>query len=239
MSSNELIYDKSNQQIKNQRNCINFSSQSMPNKPAKPLNLYYRSNDHDDPCYIDIRTKQSVGPGNYKVTNLYDCDTMIANTIENATNNPMVYFKNGYDVGASVIDSSSGMRIGLTKRHPKCPQQLFSRPYLTVPYAGRGPGNIDLETQLQPGEDTSVQRSCNTLSGVTIDNYFTPLIDHLEANIQNPNHIIPEYVDPGWIRGGAPSRLVIRDIDYLSRCGYSYMDKSTNREFWIDKFKYL
>ena len=42
-----------------------------------------------------------------------------------------------------------------------------------------------------------------------------------------------------WVRGGAPSRLVVRDVDYLERCGYGYMDKETNREFWENKHNLL
>lgn len=232
MSNNELIYDSQNTLIKDQRNCVNFAG-------AKTFNLHYKAQAFDDPCFVDVQTRQSVGPGNYQVTNLYDCDTLIHKTVNDATNLPVVFFKNGYDVGQGVVDESTKLRIGLTKQYPRCPQQLFTRPYLTVPYAGRGPGNVILETQLQPGEDTSSKRSCNTLSGITIPNYFTPLIDHLEANVQNPIHIVPEYVDPGWIRGGSASRLIVRDVDYLERCGYAYMDKATNREFWVNKLKYL
>ena len=89
-------------------------------------------------------------------------------TVKNATNLPMVYFKNGHDVGSCVIDDSSKIRIGLTKKYPRCPQQLFERPYLTVPYMGRGPGDMDLESQLVPGEATGSRKQCNTLSGITI-----------------------------------------------------------------------
>lgn len=232
MSSNELLYDTTNSLIKNQRNCA-----TIDNKKA--FNLYYKAQSFDDPCFVDVRTRSSVGPGNYAITNLYDCNTLIPDTIDKATNLPMVYFKNGYDVGKEVIDESTKMRIGLTKKYPRCPQQLFTRPYLTVPNASRGPGNIELETQLQPGETTSSKRSCNSLSGINIPNYFTPLIDHMAANVQNEQHIIEEAVDPGWIRSGVPSRLLIRDVDYAQRCGYDYMDKKMNNEFWQNKFQYL
>jgi hypothetical protein len=232
MSYNELLYDSTNALIKNQRNCA-----TLDNKKA--FNLHYKAQAFDDPCFVDVQTRQSVGVGNYGVTNLYDCNTLIPETIDKATNLPMVFFKNGYDVGQGVVDESSKLRVGLTKQYPKCPQQLFTRPYATVPYAGRGSGNVNIETQLLPGEDTSSKRSCNSLSGVFIPQQYTPLIDHLQYNIQNEQHIVEQAVDPAWIRGGANSRLITRDISYLEQCGYSYMNKTMNENFWSDKFKYL
>jgi hypothetical protein len=232
MSSNELMYDSTKGLIKNQRNCATLDNQ-------KAFNLHYKAQAFDDPCFIDVQTRQSVGVGNYGITNLYDCNTLIPDTIDKATNLPMVFFKNGYDVGQTVVDESSKLRIGLTKQYPKCPQQLFQRPLLTIPYSGRGCGSIDIETQLQPGESTGSKRSCNTLSGITVNNYFWPLIPYLSENVQNEKHIVQESVDPGWIRSGTPSRLLIRDVDYLQRCQYSYMEKKMNDEFWQNKFKYL
>ena len=232
MSDNRLLYDNASASINAQKNCIDI-------KTNKQLNINYKSNSHDDRCYVDIQTRQSIGPGNYQVTNLYDCECLMPNTTDTATNQPLLFFKNGVDVGSCVVDQSSGLRVGLTKRFPKCPQQLFTRPYLTVPYAGRGPGNMNVESMMQPGEPTGVKKSCNSLSGVTIPNFFTPLIDHLEYNVQNPRHIVQETVDNTWIRGGAPSRLVIRDVDYLERCNKQYMQPPLNSEFWVNKTKLL
>ena len=73
-------------------------------------------------------------------------------------------------------------------------------------------------------------------------NYFTPLLDHLSYNVQNPNHIIEE-VGLETVRSGYPSRLVVRDFDLKQRCGknyqYAYMNKTTNPEFWQNKGQLL
>tara|TARA_B100001057_G_scaffold292267_1_gene292337 strand:+ start:456 stop:1154 length:699 start_codon:yes stop_codon:yes gene_type:complete len=232
MSDNRLNHDNSNKLIKQQRNCIDFEGN-------KQLNLHYKTMNHDDKCFVDVHTRQSLGPGNYRTSNHYDCECLMPDTVKTATNLPMVHFKNGHDVGACAIDDSTQLRVGLTRKYPRCPQQLFTRPYLTVPYMGKGPGDMDIESQLTPGEPTTSKRQCNTLSGITIPHQFTPLVDHLEYNVQNPEHLVEEVADDTWIRGGAPSRLVVRDIDYLERCGYQYMDKETNQEFWKDKHHYL
>jgi hypothetical protein len=232
MSSNRLQFDKQNKLIQEQRNCVDLQG-------AKRLNLNYLAKCHDDKCFRDIQTRQSMSPGIYSVTNHYDCDCNIPQTVKTATDNVMTYYRNGYDVAGCVIDDSTNIRIGAHRRFPKCQQQLFTRPYLTVPYMGRSAGNMVLESQLSPGEDTSVKKSCNTLSGITIPHVFTPLVPHLDYNVQNPEHIVQEVVDQGWVRGGANSRLIVRDVNYLEQCGYGYMDKETNREFWVDKHKYL
>ena len=226
MSSNELNFDKSNQMLQSERNCVNFDG-------SKRFNVNYKAMSHDDKCFIDIDTRQSIGPGNYGVTNLFQCECLIPDVVKSATDNVCVPFTNGYDVAACVVDDSSKLRIGLQRRFPKCNQQLFERPYKTVPYMGKGYLKVDEDSELKFAEDTRLKKSSNTLSAVSIPNFFIPLVDHLSANVQNPVHLIEE--EQGWIRSGAASRLVVRDSDYATRCGKSYMNKSTNESFWTGK----
>jgi len=165
---------------------------------------------------------------------------MMPQTVKNATDNVCVPFKNGYGTEqACVVDDGSKLRWGLQKAYPKCNQQLYERPYKTVPYMGRGFLRPNEETILIHGEQVSTKKSCGSLSGVTIPNYFTPLIDHLSYNVQNEKHIVQEAVDKSWVRSGYPSRLLIRDYDLIQRCGanyqYAYMNKTTNPEFWANK----
>ena len=229
MSSNELNYDKYNQVLQSERNCINFDG-------SKRLTVNYKSNMYDDKCFVDIDTRQSIGPGNYGVTNFYDCECLIPQTVKTATDNVCMTYKHGYGTEQScVVDEGSKMRWGLTKKYPHCKQTLLTRPYKTIPYMGRGYLKPDEESQLKFAEDTKIKRSCNTLSGITIPNYFTPLIDHLSNNIQNEQHLIQESVDPAWRRSGVDTRLVVRDYDYAVRCKKAYMNKSTNPEFWAQK----
>ena len=44
------------------------------------------------------------------------------------------------------------------------------------------------------------------------------MIKKLREEVQNPNHIIPENSDETWVRGGLPSRQIMRNIDYMKRC---------------------
>jgi hypothetical protein len=66
-----------------------------------------------------------------------------------------------------------------------------------------------------------------------------PLVPHLEFNIQAPVHLIQEYNSPSWRRGGADTRLVVRDADYAARCGKAYQHPYTNDWFWQNKSQLL
>ena len=229
MSSNELNFDKNNTMVHQERNCINIDG-------SKKFNVNYKAMSHDDKCFVDIDTRQSIGPGNYGVTNLYDCECLIPNTVKNATDNVFMTFKNGYGTENScVVDDGSKLRIGLHKKYPKCNQQLFERPYKTVPLMSKGVFKVDEDTQLKFAEPTSIKRSSNTLSGITLVNQWVPLVDSLFHNVQNPIHIVQESVDPSWVRSGQASRLIVRDANYSLVCKKAYMNKSTNEDFWKQK----
>lgn len=233
MSSNELNFDKSNQMLQAQRNCINFDGSSK-------LNLNYKAMSYDDKCFIDTDTRQAIGPGNYAVTNYFDCECMMPQTVKNATDNVCVPFKNGYGTEqACVVDDGSVLRVGLVRKYPHCRQTLYERPYKTVPYMGRGFLRPNEESELIFSEDTKVKRSCNTLSGITVPQQYTPLIDHLAYNNTNELHIVQEAVSPSWRRGGADTRLVVRDTDYAARCGKAYQHPYTNEWFWQNKSQLL
>jgi hypothetical protein len=230
MSSNELNFDKSNQMLQAERNCINFDG-------SKKFNVNYKAMSYDDKCFIDTDTRSSIGVGNYRLFSPYSCECLMPETVKHATDNVTVSVgRNGVDVGACVIDQHSEIRWGLQKKHPKCPQQLFERPYKTTPLMAKGVFNADQSSELQFAEDTRVKRSCNTLSGITVPQVWTPMIDHIKFNTQNPVHIIEEVGSNGAMRHGSwNSRLIIRDYDYATRCGKAYMNKSTNSDFWANK----
>ena len=240
MSDNSLNlqgYDNS-QNINENINFSNNNGNEKKNVDCRfDLNGFSRL--QDDKCHKIFRDKQSEGPGTYRLNELYNtnmsCGTPTCNipeVIEVASQNPTIVFKDGYGVSDCNIDKDSEMRIGKTKRNPKVPNQLFTRPYKTVPFMGRGCGNSFLESQLQPGEDSSDKRQCNTLAGISIDNLnpsTMPMVDHLKYNIQNPSNLITEEAMEGWIRGGAPSRQIVKDIEYLERCGSKYQKMAAEK----------
>ena len=211
------VHEESNQDYgkyaRNNRdpnNCLKFKKWDGP--------LYNNTNLINDECLKGEDFKQSTFPGKYSLNNYYACDCDSKELVDFATENPYMNFRDGFGVSECNINNSSKLRVGETRKNPKCKTQLFHRPYLTVPYMGRGSGNSVVETQLQPGEDTFSKKQCNVLAGVNIKNYFTPLVKNLEDNIQNPDYLIQENADDKWVRGGIPSRQIVKDIDYMERC---------------------
>lgn len=207
-------------------NNINSQPQNVNNlRHEGKLDIHGLNRLNEDSCEKLFTTKQSESPGMYNLTKHLDCECGIPNVIETAVENPMIQFRDGFGITECYMDDHSQLRIGKTKKNPKCPNQLFTRPYKTVPYMGRGSGDTSVESHIRVGEDTLIQKQCNTLSGITIPNvdpHQMPMIPHLKHNIQNAQHIIPHDALEGWVRGGAPSRQIVRDIEYLERCGSKY-----------------
>ena len=121
--------------------------------------------------------------------------------------------KDGYD---KYVDTESNLlKPSLTNSRDK--QQLVTRAFKGLPYMGAGETHIvnpELYSKLSSGTDTRVKKASDALAGVSIDR-FIPLVPCLADNVQNTEHIIPEY----WVRGGESSRAHIQNVDYYKLCG--------------------
>lgn len=197
-------------------NCVNFQATCK----ATPL-FYQRDRLGEDACLVSSDTRQSTQPGQYMLRNHYACDCGIERSQEIALSHPQMQFRDGYGaVGqrGCMVGSDTRLRNGIELTHDKAPQQLFERPYLSVPYMGRGVGDPCTENSLQEGEDTSQKRQCNTLAGVSLPHVFSPLVPCLRDTIQDPVHLVEEANREDWIRGGYPSRQWIKNTWYCRRC---------------------
>lgn len=171
-----------------------------------------------DGCAIEVDQRESEGPGQYTLSNFHSCDCGAEKVREIAFQHPQMIVRDGYgwgSTGGCKIDDDSNARLGCKHTNPRLIQQLYQRPYLTVPYMGNGCHYPDKESCLRFSEQTGEKRSCNVLAGVSIDRNI-PMIDCLKNNIQNPNNLIEETY--GWIRGGESTRKNLKDIDYKGRC---------------------
>jgi hypothetical protein len=216
-----LRTDKEWQYI-DQGNCSSYED--------KGFGIQNRARLREDGCYIDTRYKQSERPGLYQITNFHDCDCEAPHTKQVSLEQPIILHRDGHgwtSIKGCNVDNDSDLRNARNLTNPRLIQQLYQRPYLSVPYMGRGVGDVCQETYLRPGEATYQSRPCNNLAGIHIEQQYLPQLPCISENIQNPIHIIPEDNDQAWLRGGQPSRQVIRNTDYLNRCGYSYDGK-----FW-------
>lgn len=194
---------------------------------TKPLEINSFTRMKYDKCANNKDYQEDIGPGNYMLSNFHSCICNAPDAKKVSLSQPKVYIKDGLGWGGMngcSIDTDSKLRLteGNKLTCHKSRKQLFTRPYLSVPYMGKGIGNPCLEPIIKPGEDTSQGKACNVLSGNTRNNNFIPLLPCIRDNIQKPEHLIPDAALDGWVRGGLPSRQIVRNIEYMGKCGELY-----------------
>jgi len=168
----------------------------------------------DDVCYNTERQKQNNEYGSYNVTNFFAQNCGMEKTLDFATSQPNVFVQGGYGnsgAGGCNINSDSMLKIGSEQNKSRCRISLYSRPFTTVPYLGRGRRDPVQESRIQQGDHTNNKKSCSSISEIShIDYRHTPMIPGLKATITNPVHSIEGVAAEGWIRGGLPTRELIR-----------------------------
>lgn len=169
----------------------------------------------DDRTDLSQRTLQNSEYANYMLDSFRpSCPT--SNHVDFATSQPSINFTGSHHVsigGSNIKESSELLIKGISK--PKCRISLNERPYLTVPYLGRGKCDPELESHIQQGDFANNKKSINPSSEVCYSQYsLTPMIPTLKATISNPANLIESNAAEGWIRGGLPSRELARDKEY-------------------------
>jgi len=189
---------------------------------AKEFKLFTKASILSDPVTVNLDTIQSQGPGYYVLDNMNGCQCELKDARAVQLSQPMVNFEGGKGwIGEKgcLVDTDSKLREDPSKlTDKKYIRQLTERPHLTTGSLVKGFFDVDVESVIRPGIDAGDDKACNSLSGVTIGNYFTPMIPKLQEEVQNPIHIIPEDSMASWVRGGLPSRQMQRNADYLRRC---------------------
>lgn len=163
----------------------------------------------NDSTYVDQTTIQNMNAANYTLQNYFAQDCTMNSTISLATSQPCIFYNGVSNVGESgcLVNEDSKMTIGSYQTRPKTKIDLYMRPFITVPYLGRGSVDPVMEAQLQQGEMSTNRRSINKLSEKTFLNYSnTPLIDSVKERVTNPAYSVEGVASEGWVRGGIPSR---------------------------------
>jgi hypothetical protein len=84
---------------------------------------------------------------------------------------------------------------------------LTPRPFVTVPYLGRGSCDPVLESQLQQGELVSDKKSVSTVMEKSFSGYtMYPTDSVMEERVKNPEFVVQEAALDGWVRGGQATR---------------------------------
>ena len=171
-------------------------------------------NDH---CAISEKDMQNQSFGTYPVQNFFLNNCGMAKPIEFATSQPSVFYKGSHlGLGGCNVNADSKLKLGTIQTNPKCRISLQQRPFLTVPFLGRGPSKPVMESKLFQGGYTGEKKSCKTVMEKTL-RVNQDLVPSLKASIQNPANLCEGVAAEGWIRGGLPSRELSRDKDYFTR----------------------
>ena len=177
----------------------------------------------DDNCGITARDTQNNNIGSYNTTNYFLSQCGMKQPIDFATKQPGIVCGGGpgnsnSGAGGCNVESDSNLKIGSIQTHPKCKISLYQRPFITVPYLGRGPPRPVMESRIQQGAMIRELKSCKTVTEKSFAPHTqTPLIPSVQATVQNPANLVEGVAHEGWIRGGLPSRELTRNQDYLQR----------------------
>ena len=166
----------------------------------------------NDNVAIDQRNIQNMNNANHRLENFYPHCPMNS-AIDFATKQPQVFYKGGHEGGIKGCEMDANNELKYTHiPKPACKLSLVARPYLTVPYLGRGMGDSDTEFMLRSGENALNKKTVNPL----MENDFTghknyPLIDPIQKTVTNPAYLIEEDAMNGWNRAGVSARNYARD----------------------------
>jgi hypothetical protein len=169
----------------------------------------------EDSCDKSQRNVQNSSASTYML-NQFRPDCPMTNAMDFALSQPNVNYTGSHQmgIGGCNVDESSELILSALSR-PRCKLSLLQRPFATVPFLGRGNSNPVLESQIQQGDLANNRKSITNLTEVSHIKYSnTPMIPSLQASVTNPSNLIEGVAAEGWIRGGLPSRDLVKDTDY-------------------------
>lgn len=161
------------------------------------------------------RTVLNTKFANYMLSN-YTSDSLSDSHVQFATEQPSVMFAGtvrGRGLNGSVVDSDSYLMLNRIEERSLEKLQLNARPFITVPYLGKGSCNTAIESQLLQGEMVSDKKSVNTIMEKSFTGYtLYSSDDKMSENVKNFK--VEETVMDGWVRGGLGSRVLSYDKDF-------------------------
>ena len=182
------------------------------NSTAYPYTFDSMSRIGNDATAIDQRTIQNMSNANHHLENFYPACPM-TEAIDFALAQPNVFYKGSHEggiKGCKIEDNNELKYTHITR--PACKLTLNSRPYLTVPYLGKGNADPDNEFNIKVGEHALNKKTVNN----TMEENFSehknyPLIDDLKQSINNTSYLIESDAMNGWVRGGMSAREYARN----------------------------
>jgi hypothetical protein len=157
---------------------------------------------------------------NYMMSN-YFSDSRSDDHVSFATAQPGFMFSSGGSYGASASTVDVDSKLSILKENSRSLEKLSlqSRPFVAVPYLGRGSCDPALESQLMQGDLVSNKKSVSTISEQSF-NHMYPLLDSIKETITNPKYLVQEAALDGWTRGGSATRSATKATHLPDGSGY-------------------
>jgi hypothetical protein len=169
-------------------------------------NLGGMRNDETDQTQRTIQNSRFSG---YTLSN-YSAESMDPNSIlQFSLSQPTMVMNGIQGVGynSSLVDVNSKLLISTEQERAFERLQLNERPFITVPYLGRGCGDPVLESQLQQGETIAGKKSVSTIMEKSFNDYsLYPLDSEMSKRTTQPEYVVQESALDGWVRGGSNTR---------------------------------
>lgn len=153
---------------------------------------------------------------NYTLSN-YFSNVISDSHVQFATQQPTLSFTglaNGHGLTGGLVDSESSMLYNAENGRPGPGNHvaLYPRPFITVPYLGRGSCDPALESQLQQGETVGDKKSVSTIMEKSFSDYaLYPTDDKMKDRVSDPAKNVEESALNGWTRGGMMTRDMSTD----------------------------
>lgn len=118
----------------------------------------------------------------------------------------------GNGLNGNIVNDESNLLIKTEQTLPFEKLQLFQRPFVTIPYLGRGSCDPALEAQLQHGEVVAGKKSVSTIMDKSFAQYqLYPTDDKMEERVKDASYTVEEAALDGWVRGGQSTREMSND----------------------------
>jgi hypothetical protein len=154
---------------------------------------------------------------NYTLSNYFSNVTSDTH-VKFAIQQPTTMFSgmvNGHGLTSSLIDDESKVLYETENGRTVGRTALFERPFITVPYLGKGSCDPALESRLQQGETVADKKSVSTIMEKSFSQYaLYPTDDKMTDRVNDPAKNVEEAAMNGWVRGGMMTRDMSQDPNF-------------------------
>jgi len=132
-----------------------------------------------------------------------------------ATEQPNVMFSgamNGPGLIGNLVEVDTNLLYKSQQERSLEKLSLNQRPFLTVPYLGKGSCDPLLESQMLQGENSHDKKSVSTIMSQTFMDYtMFPVNSEMQTRVSDTRNTIEESALNGWVRGGVHTRELAQD----------------------------